>query len=413
MIHAEDLAVAVLVGVGAGDPVVGRRGVDAGKGRQGSNAVKVLGQGGLERGWNLVIRERLTRIIVGGVGRGVGIVNGDVLQRRVGQAAEIAAAMRGRRHRCADRSELPQVIFRESKEEECAVLAVVNFRNVDRAAHGGAEQILNQEGRRSKSALPLTGDAGDAVVFVGLISLSVQRVGPGLSDHDDCAGTIKLGGRIERIDLDFRDVGSFGRRALRATLGAVGLRAAVDCQFGRVVAQTISARTGAAALESRRGGSDQPHGVAHRELLDARTVQPFADGGSGGIDHWCDVAYGHLRRSGAHFERDVHRRGESRLQHDLSFPLFHPGCGYGDLVGADRRGREHVESGSVGLRFLSDGCVHLREGYIGVGHNRSGRVGDCALNGGAAGLREHRRDGEAGNPGQAAQPIYVHADLLR
>ena len=90
--------------------------------------------------------------------------------------------------------------------------------------------------------------------------------------------------------------------------------------FGRVIPQTVGARARAAALEAWRGRPDQTHSVIHRELLDARTIQPLADRGSGRIDHGGDVAHSHATNLVYNIYPD--RNGVLSWTHSFSATFF-------------------------------------------------------------------------------------------
>ena len=256
-------------------------------------------------------------------------------------------------------------------------MAVVQFRDTDRAADGAAEFVADQV--RSREVGRVLAGLGDTEVVVarGFEHRRVDPVGAGLGGQDDGCGSGKLRTRVHRLEAGFLHririrKGCLGSVRLTAEV-AVGHRSAVLRVFHTFAHQAVGA--GSAGFQAGDRVLRQSENVAAvlGELVDAAGVELRADNAAViGCQLHGFGADGNLFGNIANRELGVENNNLAVLDLDRGLVLLHARGGEGDCVGAGEQSGNRVEARSVCVRVVCDGGSLVDDVDGAVGNSSSG-----------------------------------------
>ena len=208
---------------------------------------------------------------------GEGIVKRDEPVLAVAKIAEIAVPHGDGRHAVLIGGVGPLAQTFPGNEEEGPVLAVVDFRNPDRAAHRESELVAVQVRRFGEGVLPAAGDA-DAAVAIGFEQRAVEFVRAALAAEEDGHRPGELRRGVIGLDVHLFERVQAGHTAEVPSLPDLVDRSAVEQRAAGVGAHPIRLH--------ETGGIDAGHGgeerlvvpAVHRKLLDALPLERVPQG---------------------------------------------------------------------------------------------------------------------------------------
>ena len=350
-----------------------------------SQRKQVLGHGTFARDGDLVIGEGLAH-------PGFGVGGPRVIERiaaslAVNQPAEIPLAHGRGRHSGAGGGARHVAIRLVGEEEEGAVLAVIDFRQVNRPAERRAEFVAHQVRRLLVVVLAGAGHA-EAVVARGFKSGAVHLVCAALRGDQGGGRAAHFGAGVTRFHAEFLN-GIDARRA-RADAAA----AAVGVRQHRAVLHILHGPSQTVHLGALQPGRGRRHQVieeaaVERQLFDPLPLEHVAERGRRGGHQRSDIAnHRDLRGCHRHVERRLDGGRLSRLQQQLALPRLHAGSFGLDGVLARLQGGENIEADLVRFGAEFPRGLRVRDRYPGARQHGAAGVAHYALNASRAGLRE-------------------------
>ena len=336
---------------------------------------------------NAVIGELVADVAAGAGGIGPGgqrVVDADQVAAAIERARKVAGTLGRRRHGHIKVVGRALRHFFPVDEEERAVAAVVDLRQVHRSAGGDAEFVAAECGLLQPLAIRRPARRVELVVAHEFVERAVQLVGTGAGgrSQDAAARTPELRREIVRDDLELLD-DLERRRVVDVVGGAVAGLGAVHQDLAGVRTASADDRPGAGGSFGQHTGRVQRQAV--RVAAQQRQFQHLAAGYDGSerrcllLEHHRTRRHRDLILNGADFERYVHRGHQPDGQGDPRYArLLEPGRLSEDFVFAGVQ-----EGGSVmTLRVCGRGCLdagsRVLHDDLSVADYGAGGIGNCA-----------------------------------